>query len=241
MASSSIPTAAVDVQGRKYDCRVPENATICQALLNKAASYPPEKKYNAQAYQHAAEAVVEARYSLPEAAAPASIGDGSCWVLDYTPAPLKFIREFFKNGGKLQCAHPDNQPIYEAILAKAAAYPPEKKYQAAACMKGAMVLAATPVSLKVDRYGGYDLDVGDSLMRFISDTITRVYPPTKHPENEVLFNRATYACPAAAPAIAAHPEKLCVDSNGLLMAYLPGLTADARAWIERSLNTHFFF
>jgi hypothetical protein len=238
MAFTSSTISAVDAQGCEYSCRVPENTPICQALLNKADSYPPEKKYNARAYMNAAEAVAAARYSLPAAG---HLGGACSCTGEFTPAPLKFIREFFKNGGKLQCAHPDNQPIYEALLAKAAAYPPEKKYQIAACMNGAMVLAATTTSLKVDRYGAFNLDVGDSLLSFIIDTITRVYPPTKHPENATLFHRATYTCPAAAPAIAAHPEKLRVDSNGLLMAYLPGLTADARAWIESSLNTRFFF
>jgi hypothetical protein len=39
-----------------------------------------------------------------------------------------------------------------------------------------------------------------------------------------------------AAAIAAHPDKLRVDSNGLLTAYLPGLTLSDRDWIERSLR-----
>jgi hypothetical protein len=240
MASSSSNIThfvAVDEQGREYNCLISENAAVCQALLNKAASYPPEKKYNAKAYQNAAETVAQLRYSLCDAAACTT---GSGWVLCFTPAPLKFIREFFKNGGKLQCAHPDNQPIYGAILEKAAAYPPEKKYQIAACMRGAMALSSFTVSLKEAPAEVYSLALGDSLSRFIADTIDRVYPLTKCPENLALYRRISWSHPNAAKAIAAHPEKLRVDSNGLLTSYLANVTLAERGFIEGLLGHGYF-
>ncbi len=141
-------------------CVTPINQAIYQALLNKAASYPADKQYQANAYKKAAESVSGWNYSLYNEYLPSIPGIG--------PSIQKFIEEFIKNevfpsekndytamntarkiaaenAPKVElpkpvekpCRVPANQPIYEALIKKAGSYPDQNGYQANAYRKAA--------------------------------------------------------------------------------------------------------
>ena len=141
-------------------CVTPINQAIYKALLDKAASYPADKQYQANAYKKAAESVSGWNYSLYNEYLPSIPGTG--------PSIQKFIEEFIKNevfpsekndytamdtARKIaaenapqielpkpvakQCMVPANQPIYEALIKKAGSYPDQNGYQANAYRKAA--------------------------------------------------------------------------------------------------------
>lgn len=69
-------------------CTIPANQQIFQALIDKAASYPPEKIYQAKAYQKAAESVATWNYNLYNDYIPSVPGVGT--------SIQKFIEEFIQ-------------------------------------------------------------------------------------------------------------------------------------------------
>lgn len=104
-------------------CVVPANKPIYEALLAKAAAYPADKPYQARAYKKAAETVREYTENIYDEYAkycgfkhqPMTIGKSI----------EAFIYEFIKAGSpatKPTCAVPANEPIYIALMAKAATY-----------------------------------------------------------------------------------------------------------------------
>ena len=76
-------------------CSVPVNQPIYQALIDKAASYPADKSYQAKAYKKAAESVAAWNYNLYNDYIPSVPGVGI--------SIQKFIEEFIK-------ANPESKP-----------------------------------------------------------------------------------------------------------------------------------
>ena len=120
-------------------CRVPANQMIYQALLNKAASYPADKNYQAAAYRNAAESVAAWFYDLRK--------DYILAVPNVGPSIAKFITDFNNHPCSISfcstceaaatptkpiepntlkqtqstptCIVPHNQTIYELLMNKA--------------------------------------------------------------------------------------------------------------------------
>jgi hypothetical protein len=224
--------------GEEYRCAVPANTPICQALLNKAAAYPPEKKYNRDATLQAARRVEALRFSIP----------ALNWVGQWTPRELKedfsygmirHMRDLVENPPPVKCRHADNQPIYQALVEKAASYPPEKKWQGVAYATAAAAVAAMTESLKENHYAAEScLGVGDATGDFIVETAERIFCPTTCLENKALYNYLSMfgsdqpADARALAAVAQHPTQLTLDAFGTLAVYLPGLTRETRQRIE---------
>lgn len=120
-------------------CRVPANQMIYQALLNKAASYPANQHYKANAYKKAAQSVAEWLYDLRK--------DYVMVVPNVGPSIAKFITDFNNHSCSISfcstceaakpptkpiepntlkqtqstptCVVPHNQPIYQLLINKA--------------------------------------------------------------------------------------------------------------------------
>ncbi len=171
-------------------CRVPANQMIYQALLNKAASYT-DQPYKAKAYKKAAESVAAWLYDLRNDYVDA--------VPNVGPSISKFIEDFINHPCSIsfcstcqlaevpsvpQCKVPANQPIYEALLAKAASYPAEKPYQAKAYKKIAeSVLNHTWDINEIAKkgtwwqgQGQYIPGIGEGTRQFINDFIAGRQP-----------------------------------------------------------------
>ncbi len=168
-------------------CVNADNQPIWDALIKKANSYPPEKKYNKQAVLKAASKVLDIDYSIPSL----QFGLGTSWgglvkleSSGLTEGMADFIADFcIKNrpaptpspgGGKTFTVHKDNQPLYDALMEKVASYPPEKKYSADAYRRAAYNVLTLDYSLPaLDWEDAYSLDkipdVGPKTYEFIRD------------------------------------------------------------------------
>lgn len=87
---------------------------------------------------------------------------------------------------KTQCAFPQNQSIYQALLDKAATYPPDKPYQANAYRKAAVTILSYQRNIynEFAKYGeflGHLPNIGESIAEFIytfiEDTIAKNQTP----------------------------------------------------------------
>jgi hypothetical protein len=178
-------------------CANPKNQMLYQALLNKAASYPASQPYKAKAYKKAAESISNCPFDLQTKEHPEDI-------FFIGPSIAKYIKDFNNHacptcplaevpkppiiqrqvacGSPVvmpQCKVPANQPIYEALLAKAASYPADQPYQAKAYKKVAeSVLTHTWDINEIARKGtwwqgeGQHVPgIGGSTLCFISDFV----------------------------------------------------------------------
>ena len=228
-------------EGLILECINPENTPICQALLNKAAAYPPEKMYNRAATLLAAHRCVGLRDALSSFPWEGPRG-GSCpphFKKDFGLAIRRFIRDFLKNPPPpVKCVCPDNQPIYQELIWKSESYPPEKKYNARAYARAAAALAAHPSSLKNNPSEAWSVDgCGYAAQVFMRDTAARLFCPTLLRDNKPLYEylRRFTATPAdvrAAELVASWANRIYLDQYGVLGDYLPGLTRETRARIE---------
>lgn len=136
-------------------CAVAQNQPIYEALIAKAASYPTDKPYNAQAYKKAAESLLTYRHNLYDVIANRT-WYRHCQALPNAGTRIKkFIQMFIevnplvqsqivKNAKLIHCDVPYNQPIYLALLNKADSYSAEEYYQAKAYLKVAQSLLTYP-------------------------------------------------------------------------------------------------
>lgn len=128
-------------------CVVPQNQPIYQALLDKAATYPADKPYQARAYKKAAESILSYKEDIyRELALYGWLPKAIDWIGEKIE---DYIGDFIKNTPvppvtsqpasvtTTKCVIPGNQPIYQALLDKAASYPADKSYQAKAYKKAA--------------------------------------------------------------------------------------------------------
>jgi hypothetical protein len=243
MASSKY---AFSSNGQPFCCANPNNTAVCQALLNKAAAYPPEKEYNRAATMLAAKRVSELTESLSSFTWTGPRGGQNpppCREL-FGLSIRRFIRDFLKNprAAAVVCAHPDNQPVYQALIDKSNSYLPEKMWNARAYARAAAELAACTTSLKGHYAVAYTLPgCGYKTQRFIYETASRVFCPTACRENEGLYNylqrfasmaSATRGDARAAECVAACTTRLQLDIYGVLSTYIPGLTRETRSRIE---------
>ena len=91
---------------------------------------------------------------------------------------------------KMSCCNPKNQPIYQALIEKAASYPPEKTYKAKAYKKAAESIRTCELDLNSRFSEVKHLDgVGYSIEAFIYDivhptppggaTLTQLHAPSQ--------------------------------------------------------------
>jgi hypothetical protein len=98
-------------------CSVPQNQSIYQALIDKAASYPADKPYQAKAYKKAAESVAAYNlnlYNISEIYPDKLSGIGHTIegfiydFIDANPEPKPALTRSIACGGNLQyCGHPE--------------------------------------------------------------------------------------------------------------------------------------
>jgi DNA polymerase/3'-5' exonuclease PolX len=150
-------------------CTIPANQPIYQALLDKGASYPADK-WRASAYRKAAETVSKYEANIYEEFAKYNGFAG------YKPMAIgnsteNFIRDFIKaesekpktpaaaepTTGGTKCTVPANEPIYQALLDKAASYPADKVYQARAYRDAAEKLRTHTTDLFSIKDRNYEL------------------------------------------------------------------------------------
>jgi DNA polymerase/3'-5' exonuclease PolX len=131
-------------------CAVSQNQPIVQALLDRAASYPADKPYQAKAYKKAAESVAAYNLNLyeiseiyPDKLPGVGLNiEGFIYdFIDNTPVtaqPVAPVSEpVVVNEPVKACTNPTNQSIYQALLDRAASYPADKPYQAKAYKRAA--------------------------------------------------------------------------------------------------------
>jgi hypothetical protein len=131
------------------------------------------------------------------------------------------------------CVHPDNQPIYRAVVEKALSYPLEKPYNRQAYLKAAAGLLTLETSLQENYYAAFRVEgTGPQTKDFIYETARRTYCPCKREENEHIYRYLMYETPhifydcayeRVADAIAALDKPLWLNKEtGQLNAVLPG-------------------
>jgi hypothetical protein len=150
------------------------NVPVVQALLDKAASYPPEKKYNARAYANAAKICAELYFDIWQE----SVYGGNTYTRHsvkawgVTEKMLDFIEKFYSDHrrlsaywteqrgfpvyylefSELKCIHPDNQPAYEVLKQRAIEWGEALwHHKARAYSTAAAAVARLPVSLKENK------------------------------------------------------------------------------------------
>jgi hypothetical protein len=189
---SSTPLYAYRADGEVFPCQNPHNVPLCQALLDKSETYPltgkgshPKNTYKYKNYVDAAETVAILTYSIPHINFEDSVAVVDKLRNYFGPSTTEFIIDFCKKNTpappsrpsiyqqlrtrKVKCAHPDNEPVYKAVMDRAAAYPPEKKYQREAYLNAAASLAALKVSLRENFYNAFAVDSGPKTQNFILD------------------------------------------------------------------------
>lgn len=124
--------ADIEMPPSKTTCTVPQNQPIYQALRDKSAAYPPDKHYQAKAYMKAAETILTLTRNLYDGGdfyaddlpgIGEKIEDFINDFIENTPEPVATVSEPVKT-----CVVPQNQPIYQALLNKAATYTGEMIY-----------------------------------------------------------------------------------------------------------------
>lgn len=164
----------------KMACANPANQMIYQALLNKAASYT-NQPYKARAYKKAATSISNCPFDLRTKEHPEDI-------FFIGPRIAKYIKDFINHpcptcppiikretaeGTPMpKCQVPANQPIYQALIEKAASYPASQAYQAKAYKKAAESIRTCELDLNNRFSEVQHLDgVGYSIEAFIYDII----------------------------------------------------------------------
>lgn len=124
----------------------------------------------------------------------------------------------------MSCSVPANQPIYQALLDKAASYPADKPYQAKAYKKAAEIVAAHPGNIYSEYAGSFWFEakpaaIGYKIEEFINKFIKANPKPVETPkaEPEITFPTLTGAAKAMddarKAAAAAAPKDVTVWPN----------------------------
>jgi DNA polymerase/3'-5' exonuclease PolX len=154
-------------------CVIPENQPIYDALIAKAASYPPQDIYKAATYRKVAHSVATLNTNLYPIIAKYGYFYGT--HIPYLGCSTgQFIINFIKSPHTV-CTVPENQPIYQALITKAATYPADQPWKAKAYKKAAESIATYNKNIFKD----YELEntcygipyVGDSIEEFIYNFI----------------------------------------------------------------------
>jgi hypothetical protein len=150
------------------------NVPVVQALLDKAATYPPEKKYNARAYINAAKICAELHFNIWDE----TVYGGNTYTRHavkawgVTEKMLDFIEKFYTDHRRPdiywtlergfpvyylefpepKCINPDNQPAYEVLRQRAIECAGAwLQHKARAYSTAAVAVSRLPVSLKENR------------------------------------------------------------------------------------------
>jgi DNA polymerase/3'-5' exonuclease PolX len=205
-------------------CAVSQNQPIVQALLDRAASYPADKPYQAKAYKKAAESVAAYNLNLyeiseiyPDKLPGVGLNiEGFIYdFIDNTPVtaqPVAPVSEpVVVNEPVKACTNPTNQSIYQALIDKGASYPAEKPYQAKAYKKAAEYVASMNESIYDNRgefYGWWctpkDSGIGWKIEEFINEFL-RANPKPTVPTNPMEAARV-FAAQNAPKDVTAWPK-----------------------------------
>jgi hypothetical protein len=123
----------------------------------------------------------------------------------------------------MNCSVPANQPIYQALLDKAASYPADKPYQAKAYKKAAETIATYTKNIYDDLILGawYGLDgIGDKIEDFINDFIKANPQPATYAEKAM--DEARKIAAQNAPTITIDQLRTALGLD----------TKPARAWFD---------
>jgi hypothetical protein len=230
---------------------VESNTPLLLALKEKAAAYPPEKKYNKAAVERAAEKVRTLGVSLP-----VLVYSTRACVCDldefFSHKMSDWIDTWYRTGpGKLTCAVPDNEPVLAKLLERVCSYPAEKNdattggtlkshWQREAYFRAALSLAAHPISLKEKPHTAWEIKgTGGQTQSFIRATTNNLFSPVKCELNRFVYSELDgfarrlplgeqYGVMARAIAELAEPLKL--DNIERL---LPFITSDHSQLIRR--------
>jgi DNA polymerase/3'-5' exonuclease PolX len=166
-------------------CSIPTNQPIYQALLDKAASYPSDKMWQACAYRGAAETVRTYKANIYEEFATYGKFDLQPWYIGKSTE--KFIGDFIKQNPEkkpvatvpeMKCSHPANEEIYKSLVWKANQYPADQPFKKAAYLKAAEKIAKLDVNLWAVSSADYFkiLDTfGPRTSEYIDDFVTDNY------------------------------------------------------------------
>ena len=176
-------------------CTIPANQPIYEALVAKAKSYPPSEPFRRRAYENAAMRLlthdkdlfgIESRtYELDDHL-------DQYWGPRTAAFILNFIKESPREAAKPKCLWaPANEPIYTALLEKAASYPATQPYQAKAYRAAAEKLSAVDIDLYAN-FGNtkyYEVldKFGPKTALFI-ENFQNSAPPAAAPKVEVVKN-----------------------------------------------------
>jgi hypothetical protein len=196
MASPTLYAFAAD--GEVYPCQNPKNTALCQALLVKSETYPLTGKhavttnyYKYKNYREAAETVTVLLPALHEVNLTDRAEVAEKIGRYFGPRTTEFILEFIRThplppsgrpapiqqlrGADVKCVCAANQPVYDLVMARAASYPSEKKYNRTAYLNAAAALAAFPKSVLEQPMRAFDLEgVGYKTQDFIYETADRL-------------------------------------------------------------------
>jgi hypothetical protein len=220
-------------------CVIPENQPIYQALLAKADSYPPEDKYKAAAYRTVADEVAALDTNLY------SVADKPYFSSIHIPRAgdsIKcFIREFIKKP-VITCVVPENQPIYQALITKAATYPLSEPWKAKAYKKAAESIATYNKNIFKD----YELEntcygipyVGDSIEEFIynfinTTTKNKAVAVQSSPAGAASLVPVVPVVPSVVPVVPEDDEvtkaikQICIEKKA---TFTPQLIDEFNAW-----------
>jgi hypothetical protein len=171
----------------KLNCVIAANQPIYDALLTKAASYPPTEPWKARAYRKAAESVATYENNIYVEYKESN----GCYGIPYIGDSIEaFICNFIETTKQpniptpLRCTVPENQPICDALLTKAASYPPSEPWKARAYRKAAESIAADLFNLYNDweNYNGSPIrHIGDRIDEFICNFIESSKNATRPP------------------------------------------------------------
>jgi DNA polymerase/3'-5' exonuclease PolX len=221
-------------------CTIPANQPIHQALLDKAASYPVDKAYQARAYRAAAETVRAYEANIYEEFA--KYNKFACCTPTIGKSTEQFIQDFIKAEpmkAAAKCTVPANEPIYKALQDKAASYPADKVYQARAYRKAAEKLRTHTTDLfsieartyelmdHLDQYWGPH--VAEFIEKFIASQPSALlkpkclWAPANEPIYKLLLEKAAEATAAgktwSAKAWTTSAEKMSAATIDLVAKY----------------------
>lgn len=247
-------------------CRVPANQMIYQALLNKAASYPADKNYQAAAYRNAAESVSNWLYDLRNDYVLAVPGVGTSiakFITDFNnhPCSISFCSTceaaaplMPKEPIKRQTAEgsplvklPANQRIYQALLDKITAEPPMPT-----SLSEAIMASKKPLTVKeiVQLIKEKVVPAAETTTNTKPATPTCIVPHNQ-PIYQLLMNKAEHEKQKAADYKATAEALLTWDDNLVVRYYemrddvisfildeypLDGCSSEIASFIEQQLD-----
>ncbi len=133
----------------------------------------------------------------------------------------------------MTCIVPQNQPLYQALLDKAASYPPDKHYNAKAYKDAAEELLTFTHDVYEDSHFMYLYGIGDSIREFIRNFISNKKQSTKkalsNPPKPVKNNTQQVNSVTVELNISGKPLKLTFNSDDKSEKSLKGVNIECES------------